>query len=950
MLTPRTQKGFWLTLCVAVAFYYPAFGKEKTHNDFNDLRVYNVVWDSPSRDHSGSMPVGNGDIGLNVWVEASGDLLFYIGKTDAWGDNARLLKVGKIRISLRPNPLKVDSTFHQTLNLQTGEIIIKVQSKVAEGLAETSAVLRIWVDANHSVIHITIDSTEKLTATAQIELWRRDQHELPSIEVSDVNLDRSKPGNKHVPTIVESDTVLENLHNRIGWYHRNIKSVGPEMTMKIQGLSDYPLIDPLLGRTFGAIVTAEKPRRVDDLTLTTKQDTSQRLSVYVLTKHPSSPKQWLKSIDQMIEKIEEEDFRVRRRAHEKWWHDFWDRSWIFVKQNVERYTLRMIAQNTHPMRIGIDQHGSNRFHGEIGRVSVLTKVLGEDEIAELSKRERKPLGQDEVLGSWVKVASGQTIRNIAHEDLAGSLTLEAWVLPESLPQSGARIIDKITPGRDDGILLDTWPGNSLRLITQAATLQKKDCLTPGQWHHVVATVDASKAEQELFLDGVKIAESQVSSEDDATSVTRAYHLQRFIDACAGRGRYPIKFNGSIFTVPHRGAPGDADYRRWGPGYWWQNTRLPYLSMTACGDFELMHPLFRMYVEEVLPVSVHRTRKYCGHAGAFIPECVYFWGAIFSETYGWKPFEQREDKLQQSRWHKWEWVSGPELVFMMLDYYEYTLDEEFLKDKLLPTAEEILTFFDQHYQTDVNDKLVMHPSQAVETWWECTNPMPEVAGLHAVTDRLIGLPKDLTTSQQRQFWESLSNKLPELPVRDVNGIQMLAPAEKFDMKRNIENPELYAVFPFRLVAIGKPKIELATEALNNRWDRGNFGWRQDDIFMAYLGLTDQVKDYLVGRARRKDENSRFPAFWGPNYDWVPDQDHGGVLMKALQAMLLQTDGKRMYLLPAWPVDWDVDFKLHAPFRTIIQGKVRKGQIEKLDISPEHRRTDLKVLQLKNQDRQ
>ena len=49
--------------------------------------------------------------------------------------------------------------------------------------------------------------------------------------------------------------------------------------------------------------------------------------------------------------------------------------------------------------------------------------------------------------------------------------------------------------------------------------------------------------------------------------------QRFIDACAGRGRYPIKFNGSIFTVPYPGEPGDADYPRWGPGYWWQNTRL-----------------------------------------------------------------------------------------------------------------------------------------------------------------------------------------------------------------------------------------------------------------------------------------------------------------------------------------------------------------------------------------
>lgn len=40
---------------------------------------YNVVWNSPSHDTSGTMPLGNGDIGINVWVEEDGDLLFLIG-------------------------------------------------------------------------------------------------------------------------------------------------------------------------------------------------------------------------------------------------------------------------------------------------------------------------------------------------------------------------------------------------------------------------------------------------------------------------------------------------------------------------------------------------------------------------------------------------------------------------------------------------------------------------------------------------------------------------------------------------------------------------------------------------------------------------------------------------------------------------------------------------------
>src|SRR5258707_7493401 len=31
-----------------------------------------------------------------------------------------------------------------------------------------------------------------------------------------------------------------------------------------------------------------------------------------------------------------------------------------------------------------------------------------------------------------------------------------------------------------------------------------------------------------------------------------------------------------------------------------------------------------------------------------------------------------------------------------------------------------------------------------------------------------------------------------------------------------------------------------------------------------------------------------------------------------------------LLPAWPDNWDADFKLHAPFNTTIQGRVVKGK--------------------------
>jgi hypothetical protein len=170
--------------------------------------------------------------------------------------------------------------------------------------------------------------------------------------------------------------------------------------------------------------------------------------------------------------------------------------------------------------------------------------------------------------------------------------------------------------------------------------------------------------------------------------------------------------------------------------------------------------------------------------------------------------------------------------------------------------------------------------------------------------------------------------------------MLAPAAMFANKMNIENPELYAVFPFRLYGFDLPGKELALEAFRQRPDRGTSGWRQDDIFAAYLGLADTAREYIVSRAKNKHVDSRFPAFWGPNYDWIPDQDHGSVLLKTLQAMVLQPDGRAIHLMPAWPKDWNVDFKLHAPYNTTVEGSYIHGRFERLAVTPAGRRNDVR----------
>ncbi len=103
-----------------------------------NLVLQNVTWTTPSADAKGSMPIGNGDLGLNVWVEPSGDLCFFIGKSDAWNENMTLCKVGKVRVKFEPALVEEGQPFEWKLDLLGGRIVVTTPK----------AQVVLWVDAH----------------------------------------------------------------------------------------------------------------------------------------------------------------------------------------------------------------------------------------------------------------------------------------------------------------------------------------------------------------------------------------------------------------------------------------------------------------------------------------------------------------------------------------------------------------------------------------------------------------------------------------------------------------------------------------------------------------------------------------------------------------------------------------------------------------------------------
>jgi alpha-L-fucosidase 2 len=718
-----------------------------------------LEWKEKGKDYHDAIPLGNGDIGVSAWMEQQGDLLFYISKTDAYDDNNRLLKLGKIRVSFSPGAFAGKQEFHQVLNLKAGEM------EWQAGSGKDRVNLLLWVDANHPAIHLSLLAKKKISMQVKLENWRwRERTVTADRAFSDPYPAVDDSNAVYVPTIQYPDSLMSNPAQGLVWFHHNAHSCWP-YTLSLQGLGEWMKgqSDPLLNRIFGAAISGQGLQRQNDTTLiSSRPETRQELLIVVLTKKNVDAAAWLKSLAATQTGIRQLDPYGDKAAHEAWWEAFWNRSYIRIE----------------------------------------------------------------------------------------------------------------------------------------------------------------------------------TANDTGKRVTQGYDLQRYLMACGGRGGAWTKFNGSIFTLPWKN---DADYRDWGSANWFQNARLLYWPMIASGDFDMMAPFYGNYLA-ALPLAKERTHLYYGHDGAFFPETSYAWGTYANFDYGYDRAGMPRGAVR-STYMRHYWSGGLELCAMMLEQYRVTQNKSFLTDTLLPLAVEIVRFYGEHWKNrDENGKIIFDTTQALETWQATTNPTPIIAGLKYVLHGLLNIPDVLTSADQRDEWKKILDLLPAIPERKVQDKMVIAPAAVFGNLSNVENPELYAVFPYKVFGIGKDSLEKGLQTFAIRQNRQNRCWWQDEIHAACLGLGREAANGIARRMTDWNKDYRFPAMWGPNNDEIPDLDHGGSGDMAMQQMLLQDEGAKLFLFPAWPRSWNVFFKLHAAGGTVIEGALRAGRLEKLLVEPESRRKDIIIMPL------
>ncbi len=435
-------------------------------------------------------------------------------------------------------------------------------------------------------------------------------------------------------------------------------------------------------------------------------------------------------------------------------------------------------------------------------------------------------------------------------------------------------------------------------------------------------------------------------------VGRNYQLFRYMLACNAYGSYPTKFNGGLFTYDpslvdtiYSFTP---DFRNWGGGvHTAQNQRLVYFPMIKNGDFDLLKPQFDFYLR-ILKNAELRSKVYWNHDGACFTEQMENFGLPNMAEYGFKRPPAFDKGLEYNAWLEYVWDTVLEFCLMMLDEERYTQKDI---SSYLPFIESCLRFFDEHYQylakqrgikaVDGNGQLVLFPGSGAETFKMANNSTSTIAALKTVSERLLQLPDKYLSDEQRKYFDGLLKRIPPISFANFDGHKSIAPAKSWERINNVESPQLYPLFPWGLYGIGKPELDVAL----NTWKcdtnaikfRSHVGWKQDNIFAARLGLTEEAA--RLTSLKLKNSGRRFPAFWGPGFDWTPDHNWGGSGMIGLQEMLMQDDGEKIYLLPAWPKSWNVHFKLHAPYQTTIEAVVKNGKLEDLKVFPESRRKDI-----------
>lgn len=392
-----------------------------------------------------------------------------------------------------------------------------------------------------------------------------------------------------------------------------------------------------------------------------------------------------------------------------------------------------------------------------------------------------------------------------------------------------------------------------------------------------------------------------------------YYLRRYLMAAGSQGEFPVAFNGGLWRW-------NRDVLNWVTPHHW-NTQQQYWGLCAQNDCQLMIPYLNTYFKMIPFGEALAKEKGAPNDALLITEAHCFSGEQVSKDRG----DMKNN-----------FTPAAQIASLFWDYYAFTGDKDFLRNKAYPFMKKAANFYLDKLQWDETKKEYFLLSSVYESAEinHVKNAISDRNCVEQLFKNCIQAASLLKTDRDKKDqWNHVLSHLWERTFQaSENGTEMIAPAGEYYTEQRYSSWNWGCggsiAFPAGLIGIDDKDTRMGKAVINlvNWRNDANAHYPMPEI-AARMGLGDQALQYLINGVRI---HQMYPQGLMHNVTGYPDNiydlksihdllNHAYTIRShdffqcgmepisnygtTINEMMLQSNEGKIRVFPAIPSKWD-----------------------------------------------